>query len=364
MGSPFQRWNKEDESILPTALDPARSNLNQRDRENRGSRFKRFTRLHNGHRTVDDSKQRVPLLTRAISYLPYCRRCDELWRSLSLLPFFPSLVHQCFQCFQCATQQALHRFLVSSSFPYFFHYLLLEDRARIRKKIIHNISLKGRVLFIRETTTFLFLINFSEKLNISNLIKYSIFYILYKNYWKWPRLGTIFPLAFGKNLILIVTRFTTRSQNVVRSEKWPGRGLIPEQRWHSTGCWNKLPWTRGWSGWWRGREKLKRRAEIERVTGETFPVASFPRVYSVSWPRKWEPLLVNAESLWIHSTIFRRDDTQLNTTTLSPEKSFFPEKEKIGSWLGILLPLSLPISVICVAASPFKRNFFLSFFSR
>lgn len=78
----------------------------------------------------------------------------------------------------------------------------------------------------------------------------------------------------------------------------------------------------------RGREKLKRRAEIERVTGETFPVASFPRVYSVSWPRKWEPLLVNAESLWIHSPIFRRDDTQLNTTIFSPEKSFFRE---IGS---------------------------------
>lgn len=91
---PFPRETKRTKVFLqPLRIgqDPARSNLNQRRRialAKIADLVLKFYTVHNGNRPSDDSKQRLALLTRAISYLPYCRRYDELWRSF-FLRFFP-----------------------------------------------------------------------------------------------------------------------------------------------------------------------------------------------------------------------------------------------------------------------------------
>lgn len=122
--------------------DPARSNLNQRRRialAKIADLVLKFYTVHNGNRPSDDSKQRLALLTRAISYLPYCRY-DELWRSF-FLRFFPLSFNA-----------------PMLSFSYFSYYFLLERNTH---------SIPSRLLFVRE--------------------------IKFNYYW---RARTIFPLAW------------------------------------------------------------------------------------------------------------------------------------------------------------------------
>lgn len=143
---PFPRETKRTKVFLqPLRIgqDPARSNLNQRRRialAKIADLVLKFYTVHNGNRPSDDSKQRLALLTRAISYLPYCRRYDELWRSF-FLRFFPLSFNA-----------------PMLSFSYFSYYFLLERNT-------HSIPL--RLLFVRE--------------------------IKFKYYW---RARTIFPLAW------------------------------------------------------------------------------------------------------------------------------------------------------------------------
>lgn len=96
---PFPRETKRTKVFLqPLRIgqDPARSNLNQRRRialAKIADLVLKFYTMHNGNRPSDDSKQRLALLTRAISYLPYCRRYD--------VPssFVSSLSRSMLQCF-------------------------------------------------------------------------------------------------------------------------------------------------------------------------------------------------------------------------------------------------------------------------
>lgn len=246
----------------------------------RGSRFKVLHdwRMDNGtgHRTID-GKQRGPLLTRAISYLPYCR-CDELSRvgqSFSSSPSFLRPPMLPLVQYQRAPAQILPFLLC-----YYYYYLFLlvrRSRVQLKEKNIFNLQ---RVLSIL------------CKNDWKNLNQDSIL-LLNSNRDSWPRM---FP----------------------RSEKWPSRGLIPEHGGSNS------PWRRGLA--WTGEIETSR----GNWTGSGRNLscrARFPRVYSVSWPRKWETLLVNANPCESTRRFFVA--TTRNLIRRSPEKSFFPEERRL-----------------------------------